>query len=311
MRCVTLRKYVDLMPFADKPEYRQFIKDWTPQTNETAPVDLITVPKLLKWIKETSYYKTEATRSQYANRFDNSKMKSAKNHMPDLTLRDLLDDDFFTNLQKHPYIKKILSVLRVFIHQHRYEAQYPLDVGRLYKKLKGALEQARDEEDLRLSKKAEDPLEITVDEVLEIFNQIADKTPETCDDDGNFMGLGKDEILGLVCACYSCNGFRDDLQYLVMNPKTIEETMNYLDTKTGMIVIQKHKTSNSFGPLRSRDRGASRGPMAPMPMSTGRLGILRTRGTLAVPASTRWSSFTRLGTVFGQPSRRPARFRPN
>mmetsp|Transcript_6969 Transcript_6969/g.22008 ORF Transcript_6969/g.22008 Transcript_6969/m.22008 type:complete len:174 (+) Transcript_6969:160-681(+) len=128
MRCLTLRKYADLMAFAYLPVHQGL----TPQTNEAAPVDLITVPKLLKWIKETTYYKTEATRSQYVH---------------DFNLKDLLDDNFFTNLQKHPYIKTILSVLRVFIHQHRLEAQYPLDVGRLYKKLQGALEQARDEED--------------------------------------------------------------------------------------------------------------------------------------------------------------------
>ena len=52
-----------------------------------------------------------------------------------------------------------------------------------------------------------------------------------------------------------------------------------------------------LGPA-DRDRGASRRPIAPMPMSTRRSGVLRTHRALAVPTSTRWSSFTRLGTVF-------------
>ena len=86
VKCATLRKYADLMEYADDPKYRQFITDWERPT--LAPADLLTVERVLNWIRTTEYYTNDSTRKHYMNRFDNAKMRSEVNHVPSFTLKD-------------------------------------------------------------------------------------------------------------------------------------------------------------------------------------------------------------------------------
>ena len=79
------------------------------------------------------------------------------------------------------------------------------------------------------------------------------KILDVCANPEGYNGLSKTdtELMGVITAVYSVNAFRDDLGKIVINPKSsqVDDALNYLDTHTGKVVIESHKTAKTHGAL--------------------------------------------------------------
>lgn len=244
--------------FIDIPSLQSFIKpNWRNIGKPTVPIDLFSKQDVVEFIKV--HYTNKCTRTTYLTRYDNSKHRDPSVNVPEFTVLDLLNDEYFGKLKKHQYFKAIVSPLIVFIRENHYEAKYE-EINNFLLKCNKELDHMKKIDIIKSSKKNEQSLVVTIDEIKNIFSEISENSPDVLVN-GSYYGLDKRDTLqlGVISALYSVNGFRDDCGTLYVNPtKSIIDTeifdetrdkwvfINYIDTISGVVSIKTHKTEKSY-----------------------------------------------------------------
>jgi len=241
----------------DVPLIKPFvISDWRRKVKPKpvpprVPPKLFTKSDIIEFIK--TYYTNPNTLRTYLSRYDNTKHKDTNSNIPDFNSDDWLDETFYSKMEEHKYFKAITSPIIKFIVEKHYDAKYH-PIRDLLEKMRQSHQKFKDSEIIEQVKKTALPLKVTVEEIKDIFDNIAERSPETCDEKGNFMGMcSKDTMyLGILSGLYSIRGVRADFNAIRINPVNVNaktDYPNYIDTMSGKIVIINHKTAKTYGAI--------------------------------------------------------------